>query len=33
MEVLRTSQEEQIEQSLSLDFFASLNAKEPRLTP
>jgi hypothetical protein len=33
MEVLRTSQEEQIELSLLLDFFASLNAKEPRLTP
>ena len=33
MEVLRTSQDRQIELSLSLDFFASLNAKEPRLTP
>ena len=33
MEVLRTSQEEQIELSLLPDFFASLNAKEPRLTP
>ena len=31
--VLRTSQDRQIEQSLSLDFFASLNAKEPRFTP
>ena len=33
MEVLRTSQDRKIELSLSLDFFASLKAKEPRLPP